>query len=319
MAKSNICILGGTGFVGHSIARRLVEHGHRVRIISRRRERHRDLLVLPTLEVVQGSSANRALLLREFRRADAVINLVGILNESGHRGKGFAEVHVHHVARIIEACKLASVNRLLHMSALNASESAPSHYLRSKARGEYLAHHSGMKGLHVTSFCPSVIFGPNDSFVNRFAQLLKLAPGVFPLACADARFQPVYVEDVATAFVKALEDRYTFGQSYDLCGPRTYTLYELVSYVASQLGLNTRIIKLNKLLSWGQAMALEFFPGKPFSLDNYRSLKVDSVCSGSFPTDFGIKPAGLESVVPAYLGANISDKFSVGPHLTGRN
>ena len=319
MSKCNVCILGGTGFVGHSIARHLVEHGHNVRIISRHRERHRDLLVLPTVEIVQGNSANRALLLREFRRADAVINLVGILNESGHRGKGFAEVHVHHVARIIEACKLAGIKRLLHMSALNASEWAPSHYLRSKARGEYLAHHSGMKDLHVTSFCPSVIFGPNDSFINRFARLLKLSPMVFPLACADARFQPVYVEDVATAFVKALEDRYTFGRSYELCGPRTYTLYELVLYIVSQLGLNTRIIKLNNLLSWSQAMALEFFPGKPFSLDNYRSLKVNSVCSGSFPADFGIKPSSLESIVPAYLVDNINVKFSDWRQLARRN
>ena len=318
MAKCNVCILGGTGFVGHSVARQLAEKGHSVRIISRHRERHRDLLVLPTVEVVQGKTTNRAFLLREFRRADAVINLVGILNEKGFRGKGFADAHVHHVARIVEACKLAGVHRLLHMSALHASEWAPSHYLRSKARGEYLAHHSGLKSLHVTSFRPSVIFGPNDSFINRFAGLLKLCPKVFPLACPDARFRPIYVEDVATVIVKSLEDRYTYGQSYDLCGPNEYTLSEIVSYTTQQLGMKVKVYKMNKLLSWMQAAVLNFVPGKPFSLDNYRSLKIDSVCSGGFPKDFGIKPRSLESVVPTYLGTSVSDKYSRWRHFAGR-
>ncbi|MDH5648204.1 MAG: complex I NDUFA9 subunit family protein [Gammaproteobacteria bacterium] len=319
MTQHHVTVLGGTGFVGHSVVRRLAEHGHVVRVISRRRERHRDLLVLPGVDVVQGDPRDVALLAREFEKSDTVVNLVGILNERGHRGKGFADAHVHHVAHVVEACKKSGVKRLLHMCALGASEWAPSHYLRTKARGEYLALHSGIPGFHATSFRSSVIFGPHDSFINRFAGLLKLSPWVFALACADSRFQPVYVEDVAAAIVTSMDDRYTYGQVYELCGPRTYQLHELVSYIAAQLGLNTRIIKLNKQLSWLQAMALEFVPGKPFSLDNYKSLQVDSVCSRGFPKDFGITPATLESVVPTYLGPSVSDSYSGFRHWARRS
>lgn len=327
MSRLKICILGGTGFVGRNIVARLTELGHQTWIVSRRRSRHRDLLVLPTVQVVEGDVHNSVFLHRQFEGMDAVINLVGILNETGRSGRGFAKVHAELPVKIVEACRLAGVRRLLHMSALNASLAGPSHYLRTKAMGEEAAQRAASEEFRVTSFRPSVIFGPSDSFTNRFAQLLNLSPGVFPLACPDARFQPVYVEDVARAFVGALENHQTFGQRYDLCGLKVYTLQEIVSYIAGLIGRRTRIIRLNDMLAMLQAAVLEYFPGKPFSLDNYRSLQVDSVCSGTdekrkkvWRDVFAINPAHLEQIAPGYLSRHRIDRPHLDPRpLAGRS
>ena len=302
MIKKKICILGGTGFVGRRIAAHLTEAGHRVLIPTRHYYRQRDLTVLPTVTLVEGDVHDPKFLHRTFNGMDAVINLVGILNEKGRSGRGFAHVHAELPAKVVEACRGAGVPRLLHMSALNAAHDAPSHYLRTKAQGEDAARRAGGPDFHVTSFRPSVIFGPRDSFTNRFAQLLRLAPGIFPLACPDARFQPVYVDDVARAFIDALDQHKTFGQRYNLCGPKQYTLREIVQYLAQLLNKRVRIIGLNDTLSHLQALVLEFAPGKPFSLDNYRSLRLDSVCREGFPEIFGLTPTALESVAPTWIG-----------------
>lgn len=305
MTALTICMLGGTGFVGHRLAAHLCEAGHRVTILTRRRARHGDLLVLPTVVLCEGDVYNPVFLQRAFEGADAVINLVGILNERGRSGAGFKRAHVELPMLVVEACYKASVTRLLHMGALNAAPDAPSQYLRSKAAGEDAVFEATAGELRVTSFRPSVIFGPGDGFTNRFARLLKIAPGVFPLACPQARFQPVYVDDVARAFVDALTAQRTFGNRYDLCGPRIYTLREIVVYLARLLQRPTHIVNLSDRLSRMQAAILEFVPGKPFSLDNYRSLTRDSVCNGGIGAlrdVFDIEPTPLERVVPAYLG-----------------
>jgi uncharacterized protein YbjT (DUF2867 family) len=303
MSTHKICLLGGTGFVGRRLAARLSEAGHDVVILTRRRERHRGLLVLPTVRMVEGDVHDPEFLGRQFAGRDTVINLVGILNETGRRGSGFARAHVELPQKIVRACGAAGVARLLHMSALHASADAPSHYLRTKAQGEDAVHRAETGDFHVTSFRPSVIFGPEDDFLNRFAALLRLTPGVFPLACPEARFQPVYVENVVGAFVESLDNHKTFGGSYNLCGPKTYTLREMVAYVARLLDKRVCIIGLNETLSYLQALSLEFVPGKPFSLDNYRSLQIDSVCDQGFPEVFGITPTSLEEIAPDYLGA----------------
>ena len=301
MSTHKICLLGGTGFVGKRLAARLSEAGHDVVILTRHRERERDLLVLPTVRLVQGDVYDPEFLRKQFEGRDTVINLIGILNEKGRDGRGFARVHAELPEKIVEACRQTGVTRLLHMSALHAAPAAPSHYLRTKAMGEEAVHRTESTDFHVTSFRPSVIFGPGDGFLNRFAGLLRLTPGVFPLACPQARFQPVYVEDVVRSFVASLDSHHTFGNRYDLCGPKMYTLREIVEYVARLIGRRVCIIGLNDALSYLQAASLEFVPGKPFSLDNYRSLKVDSVCEQGFPAVFGITPASLEQIAPAYL------------------
>lgn len=300
--KLKICVLGGTGFVGQHLVSRLASDGHTVRVLTRHRERHRSLLVLPTVEVVSTNVHDESELKKQSAGMDAVINLVGILNETGRKGKGFQHTHVGLTQKVVQACEYNRITRLLHMSALNATadnRKKTSHYLHSKGQAEELVH--SVKGINVTSFCPSVIFGPGDSFFNRFYGLLKTIPFVFPLACPKARFAPIYVEDVVEVFVKSLQDTRTFGQRYELCGPKQYSLKELVNYTASFIPFKRRIIGLGPSLSKLQAMLMEFAPGKPFSCDNYQSLQIDSVCKGPFPGIFDIKPRSIEEIVPLYL------------------
>lgn len=302
MTLHKICLLGGTGFIGKRLAARLSAAGHDIAILTRRAVRHRDLLVLPTARLVEGDVHGAGFLRRQFEGKDTVINLIGILNEKGRSGKGFTRTHAELPEKVVQACREMGVPRLLHMSALHAARTAPSLYLRTKALGEEAVHRAGGPDFHVTSFRPSVIFGPGDGFLNRFAGLLRLVPGFFPLACPGARFQPVYVEDVVRAFADALDNHKTFGQRYDLCGPKVYSLREIVEYVSRLLGRRVCVIGLPDGLSYMQAATLEFFPGKPFSLDNYRSLQVDSVCEKGFPKVFGIIPTSLEEIAPSYIG-----------------
>jgi uncharacterized protein YbjT (DUF2867 family) len=296
MKINSVCVLGGTGFVGNHLVARLISGGRHVKVITRRRQRHRDLLVLPGVDLIEGDVHDPATLRRHFTGCEAVVNLVGILNEKGHDGGGFRRAHVDLTRHVTEACRATGVRRLLHMSALNAdSAGGPSHYLRTKGEAENLVR-AQAGDTRVTVFRPSVIFGPGDSFLNRFAGLLRISP-VLPLACPGARFAPVYVGDVVERFVESLEDRESFGQRYDLCGPRVYTLKELVRYTARTMGVRRLIIGLPAWASKLQARVFEYAPGKPFSLDNYRSLQQDSVCPGG-----GTCPTALETVAPGYLG-----------------
>lgn len=303
MKYNSICLLGGTGFVGQHLANRLSRLGYRVTVLTRRCERHRSLKVNRNVQLVEANVFDCNALQPHFRNADAVINLVGILNEGRAADLRFASVHAEFPATVANTAVSTGVSRLLHMSALNADAGeADSVYLRTKGAGEDSAHAAAAKGLAVTSFRPSVIFGPGDSFFNRFATLLRLVPEVFPLACPDARFAPVYVDDVARAFVNAIDNRATFGQRYDLCGPQSFTLRELVDYTDRQINGDHWIIGLGAGLSKLQARMLEFVPGKPMSLDNYRSLQVDSVCAGPIAAELGVTPTAIDSVVPLYLG-----------------
>jgi uncharacterized protein YbjT (DUF2867 family) len=301
MTHTRICILGGTGFVGSRLARRLAANGRSLRILTRRRERHRDLLVLPGVELIEANAHQPSVLTRQLSGCDVVVNLVGILNEKGDRGAGFGHAHVELAGKVVNACRDSGVRRVLHMSALGAdAEHGPSHYLRTKGAAEDLMHAAA--DLQVTSFRPSVIFGPGDSFFTRFAALLRLSPVVFPLACPDSGFSPVYVGDVAAAFAAALDDDRSVGDRLELCGPRHYTLKELVEYAARCAGLHRTVIGLGHGLSRLQASVLEHVPGKPFSRDNYRSLQLDSVCRHNALPELGIEPTAIETVVPRYLG-----------------
>lgn len=297
-----VCLLGGSGFVGRHLTALLSQRGWSVRIPTRHRNRHRDLLVLPGVQVIAADVHEPAALRDLCAQCDAVINLVGILNERGHRGHGFQHAHVALTEKLVDACIASRVTRLLQMSALNADAGATrSHYLRSKGRAEDLLHAAAACGLQVTSFRPSVIFGAGDSFFNRFATLLRISPGIFPLACPEALFAPVYVGNVAAAFVHALHTPATIGERYALCGPKIYTLRELVEYTVQILNLRRKIIGLSRGLSSLQAYLLEYVPGKPFSRDNYWSLQKASVCTEPFPEVFGIVPDSVEAIVPTYL------------------
>ncbi len=299
MKHYSVGILGGSGFVGSQIAYECAANGYSVRVFTRSRERCKHLLVVPGLSLVETNIFDQDQLNTQLRGIDAVINLVGILNERQHNGKGFRKAHVELPQRIIDACLFNGVQRVLHMSALNADAiTGPSHYLRTKGTAETILHTTSPEKLQVTSFRPSVIFGPNDSFFNRFASLLKAMPVAFPLACPDARFSPVYVGDVARRFVQALDDETTINQRYDLCGPKEYSLIELVRYTAEQLEIKRHIIGLPDFFSHLQAAVFEWFPGKPFSLDNYNSLKIDSTCQQN-----SCEITSIENIVPFYIGS----------------
>jgi uncharacterized protein YbjT (DUF2867 family) len=311
MHKETICLLGGTGFVGQHLVNTLTQQGYKVRVLTRRRERHRALLAHPAVTLVETDVRNVDELRQQFTDVDVVINLIGILNERDSNGAGFRRVHVELPEKIIDAALSSGVSRLLHMSALNANAGEQhSLYLKTKGEGEDLVHAAAEKGLVVTSFQPSVIFGFGDSFFNRFATLLKLSRPVFPLACPDSRFAPVWVGDVTQAMCRAL-DNATGGERLAFCGPQEFTLRELVSYTRDQLGLRCTIAGLGDGLSRLQARMLGFMPGKPFSLDNYYSLQQDSICKDNALPGLGITPTPIAAVVPGYLaGSNARGRYN---------
>ncbi len=303
MKNNRVCILGGTGFVGRHLTARLSAMGLACRIPTRHPQLHRSIRLNGAVELIATDPFNPEQLHARFSNCDAVINLIGILNQGSDNS--FQRLHVRLPDLIIDTCKRAGVERLLHMSALNASTTGEvSEYLHTKgeAQNRMLTNSSSQGRLNVTSFGPSVIFGHDDSFFNRFAALLKLMPGPFPLACPGARFAPVYVGDVAQAFAESLDNRKTWKKHYELCGPRNFTLQELVEYTARQMGLKRRIIGLNDTLSRLQGHALGILPGRPFTYDNYLSLQIDSVCSRDGLAELGIAATDIDAIVPYYLG-----------------
>ena len=301
----NLLVVGGSGFVGRHLVAALAARGARVTVPARRRERAKHLLLLPTVEVVETdvtapgaeTSAQGALGALVAGR-DAVINLAGVLH-----GPDFSRVHVELPQAIARACREHGVRRFLHLSALGAAPDAPSEYLRSKGLGERAV--LAAPELDATVFRPSVVFGPEDSFLNLFAALARWLP-VLALACPGAKFQPVYVGDVVRAILAALHERASFGKSYDLGGPRVYALIDLVQYVCDITGRRRWVIGLSDRLSKWQALAMEYSPWPLLTRDNYLSMQVPSVSMVPFP--FGIQPAALESLAPSWLAPG-GDRF----------
>ena len=290
-----VLVTGGTGFIGSHVVAKLSAAGHDVVVLTRRRERARHLLLLPTVRVVEADPYDPATLARYTRQMTAAINLVGVLHE--HARDTFERVHVALPRALAAACDRAGISRILHVSALGASPDAPSRYQRSKAAGEAVIAESGLAW---TIFRPSVVFGRGDTFLNLFARLAKWFP-VIPLAAANARFQPVFVGDVAACVTRALVDDETIGQRVALCGPQVYTLAELVDYVAETSGHPRPIMPLPPALANLQARIMEWLPGPLLTRDNLASMEQDNICEGPFPEQFGITPAALEAIAPEYL------------------
>ncbi len=297
---SNILILGGSGFVGASLCERLVERergGGRIGVPSRHPARAHAIRPLPTVEMIPADVHDDAQLARLVRGRDAVVNLVAQLHGSE---AAFQRVHVDLPRRLGEICGSAGVRRVIHVSALGASASAPSRYLRSKAAGEAALQSAG---LDLTVLRPSVIYGERDRFLNLFATLQKFFP-LMPLGGAGARFQPVWVEDVASAIVRCLDDPTTIGQTIECTGPRELTLRELVQRAGRWSGHPRPVWGLPSALASLQALVLELLPGDPLmSRDNLASMQVDNVASGDLPglARLGIVPADIDSVAPTWL------------------
>jgi uncharacterized protein YbjT (DUF2867 family) len=298
----SIVVLGGTGFLGTRLVARLIKDGHQVTVLSRDREQHKHLLVLPGLTLENCDVYAEAYLSERFRGKDVVINLIGILNERGFGGSGFRRAHTELTRGVLQAARSAGATRLLQVSALKAAPDAPSYYLRSKGEAEQLIRDSGAT-LDWTIFQPSVMFGPGDSFLIRFARLLATIPGVLPLAKPNARFQPVFVDDVVEALRRCLHGGSCSRQTYELGGPHIYSLREIVNLVAKLTGRRRWIVGLPDPLAWLQGLAMNFVPGRPFSSDNYRSLTVDSVCTQDGFAKLGIKPQSMVASASQYLGA----------------
>jgi uncharacterized protein YbjT (DUF2867 family) len=310
MRHRTVVVLGASGFIGSNVVSALVQEGKRVIAATRRRQHAAHLTLLP-VDVIEVDVYDDAALRRLISGADAVINLIGILHSRRGTpyGPDFAKVHVQLPKRLAEACAAQQVRRLLHQSALGADPNGPSMYLRSKGDGEMAVQ--VLPQLETTVFRPSVVFGPDDRFLNTFASLQRTFP-IIPLACPDAALQPVYVGDVARAFVNALDLDAAVGKTYELAGPTVYTLQQLVRFVGETIGRPSRIIRLSPILACIQAMIFEHLPGEPMiTRDNLASMSVPNVASGPIAPELGIDPASIEAVAPFYLsGATREARFS---------
>ena len=298
-----ILILGGSGFVGRQLCEKLVEAQCSATVVTRRRVNARHLLVLPMVEVVEVNPHDSAALAPVLAGHDAVVNLVAILHGSE---AAFEKAHVQLPQALLRACEASGVRRVVHVSALGASLTSASKYQRSKAQGEAVLMASE---LDVTVLRPSVIFGAQDQFLNTFARLQQFFP-VIPLAGSQARFQPVWVEDVASALLRCLQDSSTIGQIFEICGPDVFTLRQLVELAGRCAGINggqgRPVLALPAPLARLQAALMELAPGEPLlSRDNLDAMKTDNVATGWLPglQALGIKPAALGAIAPSYLGA----------------
>ena len=297
MHIKNTVVLGGSGFVGSAIVAKLVSAGYQVTVLTRRLDHAKHLSLLPGVTLKVCNVFDAQALRSALQGADAVINLLGILHQSGK--VSFTQVHEHLPVQLAKLCQDLGIKRLLHMSSLCAATDAPSLYLRSKGQAE-VALASYAKGLAITVFRPSIIFGRADQFINLFAGLIKHLPLVV-LVKPNAKFQPVWVEDVATCFVASLNEPASFGLSYDLVGPMVYTFRALLKAIMQTLGVHKPILGLNDALSYVQAFLMECLPIKLMSRDNIRSMQVDSVSDQAFPEWLDLRPSALETIMPQYL------------------
>ena len=310
----HVLVLGGTGFVGSHVCEKLCRAGYRVSVATRKACNASHIQHLPTLTVLELNIHNEVALTQAMQGVDAVVNLVAILHGSP---AAFERVHVELPQKVGRACVKNGVKRLVHISALGANaehtETPPSNYLRSKSRGEQALQNITVESQSETQLVvlrPSVIFGAQDQFLNVFAKLQRVFP-VMPLACATAKFQPVWVEDVALAVVRCLQLSGAAVKAMpviEVVGPHVFTLKSLVQLAARYSGIGhgrgRPVIGLPRWMGKIQAMILGCLPGEPvMSVDNLDSMRIDNVSAGVLPglQALGISAASLLAVAPSYL------------------
>ena len=302
----HVVIFGGAGFVGRNLINQFVRREWKISIVTRRPHRHRDLQVFPDLRLIKSDNLTSDAINKIVSSGDTVINLIGILNES--KNASFEETHTKLPDKIAQSCLQKQARRFIHISATGAAIEAPSAYLKSKALGENAVLSAGDQGLDCAIIRPSVIFGPDDSFTCRFANLLKLSKVFFPLACPKAVLHPVYINDVVQCIVHAAIQPEFDCRACDVIGPESFTLYEIVSLIDRLVGSRRRIIGLNDSLSMLMAQFMKFAPGKPITPDNVRSLQVSNEIDSDIPLPYGIQYSSLEATAKAWLSPQ-RDRF----------
>ena len=316
MNFKKILLIGGSGFIGRKVADLLYQRGTRVLIPARHRDHVKRVTISPTAFVVEADVHDPAVLRGLMCGMDAVINLVGVLHDNDSRppyGKRFSAAHVELPEKIVAAMQAEGVRRLIHLSALKAAADSPAAYSRSKAAGEAVVLNAA-NSLDVTIFRPSVIFGPEDKFLNVFASMLKHLP-ILPLIGANARLQPVSVDDVAQTILASLNNAASFGRVYELAGPRVYTLRELIDSLNELLGTQRPIVELPPSIASLLARLLAYLPSPPVSPDNLRMLQVGSVSDGSanYP---GWQPGSLEASLSSWPSITATPRASPNQPLT---
>lgn len=295
-----VTVLGGSGFVGSSLVARLDQAGYQIKVLTRRREAAKHLILLPKVQVVECDVNDQAVLRAQLAGSDVVINLVGVLYPA--HDNDFEKMHHQFPRRVAQLCVELGIHRLLHMSALQAAVSAPSAYLRSKAAGDQAVMESSKK-LQVTIFRPSVIFGARDRFINLFAKLIQYIP-VLVLAMPKARFQPIWVEDVAAAMVNAINETATYGRIYELGGPAIMTLQQIMEAVMHTIGVQRPVIGLSTRMSLIQGSFMQWMPIKLLSRDNVKSMQVANVCQQPMANELCVVPTDMFAVISGYLIKN---------------
>lgn len=281
MSKTkNVLVIGGSGFLGQAVCNQLAKAGYRITVPTRRYDRAKHLLTLPTCQIIEANIHDRATLGRLVSGQDIVVNLLGVLHSKPGKpyGQNFRVNHVEFPKALCTAMSKHGAKRIVHISALGVGvqNPAPSMYLRSKTDGEAVVKDSGLAW---TILRPSVVFGREDKFLNTFASLANIAPFI-PLAGADARFQPVSVSDVAKAVFACVEDqgKDTLHNTYDLVGTEIFTLKELVKLSARAVGKNPLVFGIPDVAAKVQAFLMELAPGEPLmSRDNVDSMKIDNI------------------------------------------
>lgn len=300
-----VTVFGGTGFVGRQVVRSLAKQGWRVRVAARnvgRGYRLRMLGDVGQIEVVQANLRNAASVERALDGAEACVNLVGILYESGRQG--FQGLHYMGAKAVAEAAAARGITRLVQFSAIGADEASPSKYARTKAMGESAARAAVPTAVILR---PSVVFGPEDAFLNRFAAMAGVSPAL-PLPGGGAtRFQPVYVGDVAAAVARVLADPDCAGKTYELGGPGVFSFRELMDFILRETGKARFLLPLPWPVAGvvGRIAALSTIMGVPpvLTADQVEALRNDNVVADGAAgfAELGVTPRSIEAIAPSYL------------------
>ena len=305
---NKIVILGGTGFIGSELAVKMSKLSQTVVVLTRNIETNKDLKLIPNIELVACNIHDERSLRENFKNTDVVVNAVGILNEFGDNS--FKLLHYLLIKKISAAMRVNKVKRMLHISSLNADIRAKSEYLRTKGKAEDYLLSETKDFCNVTIFRPSIVFGDNDAFFNKFATILRFSL-VFPLACHNSKFMPVYIGDFTDFIISTVSSTNTYNTKINVTGPKEYTFREIIETTLRILKIKRIVIPLNNTMSKIQAYIFQRLPGKIFTMDNFEYLQVDSISTDGFKGT-----TSIEDIVPRYL--NIDDSFKDLRKKSGR-